>query len=102
MYKRQVVLRLIVAHGLQKLLPALEHILGIQTGDLAHAQILLGNVELLEVAVQQLLGGFAVKAAIEEKLAQLVEGDVGNAGHALGHGHIPLGAGGGFEHDSIG
>ena len=76
--------------------------LGVDTRHLTHAQILLGDVELLEVAAQQLLGGLAVhRAGGEQFTAQIVQRYAGHAGQTLGHGDIPLGAGGGLEHDRI-
>ena len=96
-----VVLLLEAAHHRQELLLALQHLHGVQAGDLAHAQVLLADVKLLEVAAHQLLHGFASGGG-EQLAAQLLYVDAADAGHALGHGDIPLGAGGGLEHDGVG
>ena len=76
---------------------------GVHAGDLADGQIVLGDVEILEVGENQLVGGLGEVAALgEDKLSQLVQIESGDSGHALGHPVIPLGAGGGLEDDGVG
>ena len=77
--------------------------LGVRAGDLADADVLAGDVELLVVGLEQLLRALAVgHAGGEQLLPQLLQRDLREAGEALGHGDIPLGAGGGLEHDRVG
>ena len=62
-----------------------------------------GDVELLIVGAQHSLDGLVIAAGGRENgLAQLLQREVGDTGHAVGHGDIPLGAGGGLEHNGIG
>ena len=96
-----MVLLLEAAHHIQELVLALQHLHGVQAGDLAHAQVLLADVELLEVTAHQFLHGFASGGG-EQLAAQLLYVDAADAGHALGHGNVPLGAGGGLEHNGVG
>lgn len=53
------------------------------------------DVEILEVREQQLLRRLVIRPrGGEDLLAQLLERDVGDARHALGHTAVALGAGG--------
>ena len=93
---------LLLLHDGHKLVLAFQQTLGIHAGDLADADVLTGDVELLVVGLEQFLGALAVGAAGGKQfLAQFVQGDVGDAAEPLGHGDVPLGAGGGLEHDGV-
>ena len=89
-------------HLLEQLVLAAHDVQRVQTGDLAHAQHLLGDVELLEIRGDHLLHGLIGADGGEKFLAQIVQIDIGDAGQTLGHGNIPLGAGGGLEHYRVG
>ena len=90
-------------HQTEEFVPAAEQMVRVDAGDLADAYVLLGYVELLVVGVEELLGALAVRAAGGiELLAYLVERDAGYTREALRHGYVPLGAGGGLEHDRVG
>ena len=60
-----------------------------------------GNVEFLAIPGQQLHTGLAADGGGEDQLAQCFQGNIGDPGHPLGSLDIPVGAGGGLEHDRI-
>ena len=76
--------------------------IGIQTGDLAHRQIVTANVKFLVVGADNGLSALILTGSGGENgLPQLFQRDIGNTGHPVGNVDIPLGAGGRFEHDRI-
>lgn len=82
---------------------ALHHALGVDAGDLADAEIVIGDMEILEIREQQRVGGLVVRdGRREDGLAQLVERDIGDARHAVGHAAVDGGGRRGFEHDRVG
>ena len=85
----------------QKLLFPVQQLPGVGAGDLADGQILPGDVELLVIAAEELLGALVRPAEGEEGAAQLLQVHLGDPGQALGHGDVPLGAGGRLEHDRV-
>ena len=96
-------LRLGFGHKVQELVLPPELTVGVHAGDLADAKVVAGDMELLEVAEQQLLHGLVLRGGGgEDLLPQLVQGDAGDVGHPLRHPPVPGGAGGGFEHDGVG
>ena len=90
-------------HDLDELVLPLQQSVSTHAGDLTHGDGVTGDVELLVVGEQQVLSGTALTGGGgEDGLAQLFQGDIGDAGHAMGHINIPLGAGGRLEHDGVG
>ena len=89
-------------HEVDELLLALHDAGGVDDSDLTNSQVVAGDVELLVVGVQQLLGSLVAGGGGEDGLAQLVNGLVGDSCHTLCHDLVTLGAGGGLEHDGIG
>lgn len=89
-------------HGLQKLVPALEQAVGVHAGDLADRQIVSRDMKLLIICVQHGLHRLVVPTGSgEDGLPQLIQRDVGDAGHAVSQIDVPLGTGGRLEHHGV-
>lgn len=79
-HERIAALRHRLLHDGQELVLALHHALGVDAGDLADAEIVIGDMEILEIREQQRVGGLVVRdGRREDGLAQLVERDIGDA-----------------------
>ncbi|MPM58776.1 hypothetical protein SDC9_105609 [bioreactor metagenome] len=100
------IIMLLRAHpvqGFHKLRLPGKELPGVGAGDLGHAKVVPRDVELLEVRHQKLLRRVGFTAGNgENHVAQLIQGNPGKAGHAVCHVDVPLGAGGGFEHNRVG
>ena len=59
-------------------------------------------MEILVVGEEQILCAAVFQRSGEDLLAQLIQRDVGDSGHALGSTDVPDGTGGGLEHNRIG
>ena len=90
-------------HEREELVLALHHPLRIDAGDLADAEVVPSDVEILEIGKQQRLRALRLADGRGEDLtAQLVERDVRDARHALGHAVVARRGRRRFEHDRIG
>ena len=79
-----------------------KHLERIDADDLCHTEGVLGDVELLEVGLHQILDGLRVEGCIEEVVSQFVDAYAGDTGETLCHRDISLCAGRGLEHNGIG
>ena len=70
-HERIAALRHRLLHDGQELVLALHHALGVDAGDLADAEIVIGDMEILEIREQQRVGGLVVRdGRREDGLAQ--------------------------------
>ena len=89
-------------HHLEELRFSLQQALRVHTCDLSHRQIVAGNVKLLVIRLQNGLRTLVISTGGgENRLAQLLQGEIRNAGHPIGNVDIPLGTGGRLEHYRI-
>ena len=89
-------------HGLQELLLTVQQILGVHAGNLRHRQVVAGDMELLEVGLQQLIRRTVfIGRRGEYQLSQILQRHVGYPGHPLGQIPVQLRTGGGFEHHRV-
>ena len=102
-YGVQAIIMTDPAHTVKKLLRPLRETLGVHAGDLTDRQIVACDVELLIVGSDDHLGALIVAdRGGEYSFSQILQRDVGNAGHAVGNVNVPLRAGGRLEHDRVG
>ena len=88
-------------HQLEEFVLALQQVGAIHTGDLRNCQRMTCDVEFLVVGEEDLFGGLLFHRGGENFSAQILQRNSGQTGHTLGGPNVPLGAGGGLEHNRV-
>ena len=89
-------------HG-EEIVLAAQHLAGVHAGDLADAEIVIGDMERLVIGEDHRINRAVVRSrGGEDVTAEIVKIKPCDARHALRHEAVFLRAGGGLEHNRIG